>query len=522
MRKFIYISLFIISFDITFAQAIPSIYSIDKKDLNKVAADLAPSGNAVEYIDFMGDDVWIATSIGLSMTSDGGSSWTNYKFGDEGISALAIKNDTVWIATWHPIDVNGETVPVGSGLHFSADKGENWIDIPQPVDSSDDSSIVYGVNTLRSLPLNVEEGNFTRDIAFMGNTIWIASFYGGLRKSDDNGETWEKVVVPPDYLNSINPDSVYNFTLSPSSGALGFENNLNHRFFSLRAINDTTLFVGTANGINKSTDGGLSWTKYNHQNQSNSMSGNFILDINYNANTKTVWAATWKAEGETEYYGLSSSSDGGNNWKTYLANENIHDIAFTQNSVGTEADVFVATDNGVYRSVNDGETWIIAPEMRDDQTDLALTTNKFRAVNSHLDFNSNNNMWFGSEAGSASLTEIGNLWDGEWKVFISSPNISSSSEAFAFPNPFAPDEELVKIKYNFSGSSKSVTIRIFDFGMNLVKTVLQNVSRVGGREYIDNWDGRDENNNIVPNGVYFYRIDLSDDEPLYGKIMVLM
>ena len=27
---------------------------------------------------------------------------------------------------------------------------------------------------------------------------------------------------------------------------------------------------------------------------------------------------------------------------------------------------------------------------------------------------------------------------------------------------------------------------------------------------------------FVPNGVYFYRIDIGDDEPLYGKIMVLM
>ncbi|MDX1701869.1 MAG: FlgD immunoglobulin-like domain containing protein, partial [Melioribacteraceae bacterium] len=78
------------------------------------------------------------------------------------------------------------------------------------------------------------------------------------------------------------------------------------------------------------------------------------------------------------------------------------------------------------------------------------------------------------------------------------------------------------IKYNFSGSTKSVTIRIFDFGMNLVKTVIQNVNREGEREYIDNWNGRDENNSIVPNGVYFYRIDVGNDDPLYGKIMVLM
>ena len=124
--------------------------------------------------------------------------------------------------------------------------------------------------------------------------------------------------------------------------------------------------------------------------------------------------------------------------------------------------------------------------------------------------------------GSAKLIETGSIWEGEWKVFVSSPKIESNSESFAFPNPFTPDEEPVKIKYSFSGDTKSVTIRIFDFGMNLVRTVIQNVNRIGGNEFIDNWDGKDENSDIVPNGVYFFRIDIGNDEPLFGKIMVLM
>lgn len=106
-------------------------------------------------------------------------------------------------------------------------------------------------------------------------------FTAVLRKSNDLGKTWEKVVVPPDYLNSIKPTDTLNFTISPSSGALGFENNLNHRFFSLKAINDTTILVGTANGINLSTDGGISWKKFTHTNQDNSISGNFVLKLDY-------------------------------------------------------------------------------------------------------------------------------------------------------------------------------------------------------------------------------------------------
>ncbi|MBK7103876.1 MAG: hypothetical protein IPH62_01150 [Ignavibacteriae bacterium] len=505
-----------------YAQTLPNKFTLDKTSLSKILADPTPSGNAVEYIDFMGSDIWVATTIGLSKSIDGGASWTSYKFGEEGISALAINNDTIWCATWHPLENSDDVVPVGSGLHYSADKGETWIDIAQPIDAEDDSSIVYGINTLRALPIPVEEGNFTRSIAFTKNTIWIASFYGGFRKSIDVGKTWEKVVVPPDYLDSIKPTDTLDFTISPSSGALGFEDNLNHRFFSLKTLNDSTILVGTANGINLSSDGGISWRKFNHLNQENSISGNFVLKIDFDISNNTIWAATWKAEGLTEFYGLSSSSDFGENWNTYLAGENIHDIDFTFNQNETEADILAATDNGVFRSNDLGNTWINIPQIIDSESGNTLNTTKFRAVNCTLDNSQSNNIWLGSESGTAKLIETGGMWVGNWKVFLSSPAVSSESEAIAFPNPFQPDEEQINIKYNFDGESKQVTIRIFDFGMNLVKTIIQNANRPGGLDNIDYWNGRDENNNIVPNGVYFFRIDIGDNKQSYGKIMVLM
>lgn len=504
-----------------FSQIIPNYFTLDKNELSK-ALDSTPSGNAVEYIEFMDDDVWIATSVGLSKSTDGGENWTNYKFGDEGISALGINKDTVWVATWHPLENSDDVVPVGSGLHYSPDKGETWIDIPQPVDAQNDSSIIYGINTLRALPIPVVEGNFTRSIAFTPGTIWIASFYGGFRKSNDNGQTWQKVVVPPDYLDSISPFDTLNFTVSPSSGALGFENNLNHRFFSLKAINDSTLLIGTANGINLSTDNGISWRKFNHQNQKKPISGNFIISLDYDFSRNIIWAASWKAEGASEFYGLSSSSDLGKTWDTFLPSENIHDIAFTFDSDKKEQDVLVATNNGVFRSSDLGKTWIVSPEIKDDESNTFLTTRRFRAINCKINNLGFNEIWFGSESGSALLTETKGLWEGSWKVFLAAPAISLKSQSIAFPNPFSPDNETIKIKYIINGSNSSVTLRIFDFGMNLVKTVLQNVERASNTEIIDIWNGRDENNNIVPNGVYFYRIDIGTSDIFYGKIMVLM
>jgi len=165
--------------------------------------------------------------------------------------------------------------------------------------------------------------------------------------------------------------------------------------------------------------------------------------------------------------------------------------------------------------------------MMDDNTRAVLTTNDFRSVNSRYLSNNNQSLWFGSLDGLANLTETGEIWSGKWRVFVASSNTGSAanSESFAFPNPFSPDDEVVRFKYNTNNLPAKVSIRVFDFGMNLVRTVIQNASRTISPDSApgDFWDGRDENGNIVPNGVYFYRIDFdSNIEPVFGKIIVLM
>ena len=77
------------------------------------------------------------------------------------------------------------------------------------------------------------------------------------------------------------------------------EGNLNHRAFSVVAVDDDTVYIGTANGINKTTNANdlyPSWKKYNHQNQDEPISGNFITALAYNSFNNTIWASSWKAE----------------------------------------------------------------------------------------------------------------------------------------------------------------------------------------------------------------------------------
>ena len=502
-------------------------YNLEKEN-NVTSTDLTQQSNTIEKILIQNNIIWLATSKGLSKSTDNGLSWTNFynvqEFGTESVSSVGYGNGAIWASTWHYENKLGSDVPVGTGIKYSTDQGQTWNKIPQPVDDSGDSSIVYGINRIRALPVTVAEQNFIYDMAFTSNTIWIATFAGGLRKSTDMGQTWKRVVLPPDNLNSIKPTDTLKFSLQVQSGKFGPEAYLNHEAFSILTIDDNTIYVGTAGGINKSTDGGVSWIKFNHTNQTNPISGNFILSLEKNDFDNSIWAGTWKAEGTSEYWGVSSSSDGGQNWKTYLADERVMDFGFKY--VGNpgsyiSADIFVATQNGCYRSSNNGSTWIAAPEIVDDNKNVSLNTKHFRAVKVNRNQDNSTDIWLGTINGLARLNETNGFWTGTWKVFLASEKLASANDTYAFPNPFSPDAESIRIKYSTT-QAVNVTIRIFDFGMNLVKTLIQNVNKNINSDNFEFWNGRDENGKTVPNGVYFYRVDLGGSKPLYGKIMVMM
>jgi len=525
-RIYILLILFFNIADFIFAQNSPEYYHLlEDGMLNKINSE-NPASNSISDIITIGDTIWLGSSRGVSVSFDKGENWTNFygtaAFGTESISAIGYYKGIFWAATAHSVERSGSTLPEGSGLRYTTDNGLTWSTIPQPLDKNEDTLVVYGINKIRALPVTVAIQNLVYDIAFTPPyTVWISTFAGGLRKSSDMGQTWQRVVLPPDRLNSISPDDTLEFCLQPVAGKFCSEDNLNHRVFSVVATDDSTLYAGTAGGINKSTDRGISWRKFSNQNQENPISGNFVVALGFNKTDNSLWAATWRAEGQTEFYGVSTSTDGGENWTTSLDGEKVHNFGFKS------VDVIAPSDNGAFRSSNFGTSWILPTSIKDKETNILINTNVYYAAASQTAF-----VWLGSTDGLARLNESGGMWKGDWKVYFSSRSLSSKTESYAFPNPFSPRQEICKIKYSTGGKSSSVTIRIFDFGMNYVRTVIQNATRgnpsnvvddLGGASsgVLDFWDGRNDNGEVVPNGVYFYRVDVDADEPVFGKILVL-
>lgn len=90
-----------------------------------------------------------------------------------------------------------------------------------------------------------------------------------------------------------------------------------------------------------------------------------------------------------------------------------------------------------------------------------------------------------------------------------------------FPNPFTPNDDGVNDIATFSyvllklTRKSQVKIEIYDIGGCLTRT-LYNSKDINGT-YSVKWDGRDDDGNLVPPGVYIYLLSVKADTGLYSK-----
>ncbi len=442
------------------------------------------ASNTITDILVFNEAIWFGTGAGLSRTKDGGFNFESFGveqgIGRGGISALAVSENVIWVATGFDSSTSVGRLQTGGGLAYSLNDGQSWNFVPQPG------------------PTPVS--NITFDIALRGDEVWITSFGGGLRKSTNLGLTWE--VIPPD-----------SFIFDPVG-------NLNHRVFSVTNV-DGTLWVGSAGGINRSTDGGATWTNFSHQNQANPISGNFVVAIRSQrfADKDIIWAATRETTvesgDETEFRGVSWSEDQGFSWRTALRDETVHNFAFD------DSVVYAASSNGLWKSIDGGETWALFPDIVNVSGSRRILTHEIFSAG----ISTGHILWAGTRNGLAKTSDNGLTWE-VFQVFQPTGR-SGAPRTYAYPNPFSPSVHNnlggvghVRFQYNTTSATR-VTLKIYDFAMQLVHTVVEDESRPGNSDLHEIWDGRDVRGVQVDNGVYFYRLELEGGGAFWGKLIVL-
>ena len=71
------------------------------------------------------------------------------------------------------------------------------------------------------------------------------------------------------------------------------------------------------------------------------------------------------------------------------------------------------------------------------------------------------------------------------------------------------------------GSSISVTIKLYDTGGQPVITLLENKETPAKEEQSVSWDGKNQEGELVANGIYFFVITTDRGERAVGQIGVL-
>ncbi|KPL00900.1 MAG: hypothetical protein AMJ91_02745 [candidate division Zixibacteria bacterium SM23_73_3] len=365
-----------------------------------------------------------------------------------------------------------------------------------------------------------------RNFAFLDSIVWVAT-HEGLKRSKDGGETWDTFEIV---------DSVSGELIIPS------------QFTSVCVVPDTLdtiIFVGSIDGLAKSIDDGLNWqvTKFAHSFKKAIWAGSaagiykFIYNyrdvfdtvLNYNSyvhgitgdwvvslaiqeygGKKVIWAGTQPTY--SGGYGLSFSTDDGDNWSTTLLGDRVWNFAFD------DPVVWAATSSGLKRSDDWGENWDVFNFMKDKDeiTEDRIFSSEFTSV-AIID----GEVWAGNADGLVKSTDDGASWD---VIRTAVPIGTEGSEtAYAYPSPFSPIVEsgqVIRI-HHCPRQDGGVTINIYDFAMNLVITLLNGQHRYGGVEYDEPWDGKNEKGDLVANGVYFFRLEAPGNQTEWGKLIIL-
>lgn len=496
--------------------------------------------NGVSTVAVTGDTVWISPALNRNINNS--PDWI-YPSGldsiDNGIGrafSIAVNNDTVFAGLgFSSVTELAGTVPAAYGYYISTDGGDNWYFSDFLLDNriDADTTFVYGGTTYNRKRIIVPEQSPPYSVAFRGDVLFSANWASGLLRSTDLGRSWERVVLPPFGESLLTPtrnDYYWINCLEVENGSCVEDENVydsveddNLKGFAVFVDSEDRVWFGSAGGINISENAltapidSIEWRNVNFNADPNGLLARWIIEIDEDTTTNRVWMTNWLAESSNsiyagmDRYGLVFTEDGGQTFEQRLVGEKINALTFK------DGYVFAAGESGLFISRNGGDSWYKSPRIKSPNQILKESV-QFEGAGAGSD-----RVWIGTTDGIISTNDLGNTWEITRLNFPLSGGNSFDPEArsvdtYAYPNPFSPYEhDIVRIKFNVSEPG-NVKVRVFDFGMNLIRE-LENSSFTSG-DYEALWDGYDDHNRKVANGTYIYLIE-SSGKTVNGKILVV-
>ncbi|NUO83972.1 T9SS type A sorting domain-containing protein, partial [candidate division KSB1 bacterium] len=105
---------------------------------------------------------------------------------------------------------------------------------------------------------------------------------------------------------------------------------------------------------------------------------------------------------------------------------------------------------------------------------------------------------------------------------VASPTVDPNSFALydAYPNPFAPAKEKIRIAFNSGAAKERAELLIYNLvGQEVVRFTSRDAIRSNGRQEIA-WNGVDRLGRALPAGVYFYRLQVGKQVAVKKLVLV--